>query len=416
MHLMVVESARRYKALRCPAGRNQNVVMLAELAALEDELARAGAGPLERLHLALRRPPFRRPFRAAAETYTGLRQYGRGVRDLHGVSLRRQARGQWALHVRQRLRSDEYYLYQLYLPERRRAARSFIPRRRMLWLLYKLHSLTRPDLASLQDKRLFAERCRREDLPTPPILAAYEAGAPVAVRLPETDLFVKPAVWWGGQGALAWTYAGGGEYRSGGRSWTGAEVSAELERRSRERPLVVQERLSNGPELAGLTSGALCSARILTARRPDGGVDCLLPVVRLPFGSAIVDNFARGGLIAPVELQSGEITGPAVRLDGRCAIRTADRHPDTGETFIGFRLPHWQEAVWLALRAADVFADVPFVGWDVALLAEGPILLEGNVAWNADGIQLPHGRGLGETPFVASYVHQVRRAQAAQVG
>ncbi len=414
MHLMVVECRRGYKTLRPPAGRNQNVVMLAELAALEDELARAEAGSLTRLHVALGRPPLRRPFRAAAETYTGLRQYGRGVRELHGVPLRSQARGQWALHVRHRLRSDEYYLYQLYLPERRRAARSFLPRRRVLWLLYQLHRLTLPELAPLEDKRLFAGRCRRAGLPTPPVLAVFEGGTVVSGRLPEADLFVKPAVWWGGLGALAWTYAGDGRYVGEGRSWTGAEVSAELERRSRERPLVVQERLANGPELAGLTSGALCSARILTARRPDGGVDCLLPAFRLPFGAAVVDNFARGGLIAPVELESGQLIGPAVRLDARCGIRVVERHPDTGEAFVGFRLPHWQEAVRLALRAADVFVDVPFVGWDVALLADGPILLEGNVAWNADGIQLPHGRGLGETPFVASYVHQVRRAQASR--
>jgi hypothetical protein len=129
-----------------------------------------------------------------------------------------------------------------------------------------------------------------------------------------------------------------------------------------------------------------------------------------------VDNFARGGLIAPVDRASGEISGPGVRLDARCGVRTAGRHPDTGEEFIGFRLPHWEDAVRLALRAAAAFADVPFVGWDVALLEQGPILIEGNVAWNADGIQLPHRRGLGETPFVSSYVHQVRRAQAARQG
>jgi hypothetical protein len=393
---------------------------LRELDEVERDLLRSGAGPLERLHDALGRPPVKRPFRAVAETRWGLRQYGRGVRDVHGVSLRNQARSQWALHVRERIRTEEYYLYQFYLPDRRRAAPTFIPRRRALWLLRHLHRLTQPDLDALQDKRAFAGRCLEEGLPTPPILAVFDGGTIVdgvgASGPPASDLFAKPARWWGGLGALAWTLEGEDEYAGDGRRWTRAEIRAELERRSLTQPMVLQERLANDPVLAPLTNGTLCSARILTARRPDGGVDCIFPAFRLPWGSAVVDNYARGGLIAPVDLESGEISGPAVLLDARCGIRTADRHPDTREAFVGFRLPHWEDAVRLALRAADAFRDVPFVGWDVAFLEQGPILIEGNVAWNADGVQLPHRRGLGETPFVAYYLHHLRRAQAETGG
>ena len=331
--------------------------------------------------------------------------------------MRSQAAGQWRVGTRSRISSEEFYLYQLYLPERRAAADTFLPRKRTLSLLAKLHRLTRPDLDSLRDKRVFARRCAEAGLPTPPIIAQFDGGARVdgaPLGAGPVDLFAKPASRWGGLGALAWRFAGRGSYVDAeGRPWTGGEVEAELERRSETEPLVVQERLSNHAALAPLTNGALCSARLLTCRRPDGGFDCVLPTFRLPWGSAIVDNFARGGIKAPLDLESGEITGSGVRLDEGCGVRVVERHPDTGEAFGGFRLPDWDAAVDLAMQAARAFEEVPFVGWDVAFVEDGPILLEGNVDWNADATQLPHGRGLGDTPFVAYYLHQLGRAQAA---
>lgn len=390
---------------------------LEELARAERDSRREGAGRLRRLHIALGRPPVKRLVTGVVEARSGLERYGRGVRDVHGVSLRTQARSQWALHVRRRFTSEEYYLYQLYLRDRRRFAESFIPRRRTLVLLARLYELTEPDLDALRDKRSCTRRLREAGLPTPPILAVFEDGSPPPAELPEIDLFAKPATMWGGLGAAAWTLAGDGHYLDGeGRRWTAPEVGAELERRSRTEAIVLQERLSNHPGIAPLTNGALSCARLVTCRRPGGGVDCLPATFRLPWGSAVVDNFARGGLKVPVDLESGEITGPAVGLDERCGIRTTDRHPDTQAAFIGFRLPCWGEAVELALRAAEVFPDVPFVGWDVAFLEDGPVLIEGNVSWNADGTQIPHGLGLGDTQFVAYYLHHLRQAQRGGLG
>jgi hypothetical protein len=386
---------------------------LEQLGRVERDFRRAGAGRLRQLHIALGRPPIKRLGTGIGEARAGLERHGRGVREVHGVSLPGQAASLWGLHVRHRFSSEEYYLYQLYLRDRRRVAERFIPRRRTLSLLSRLHGLTGADLGALRDKRRCTRCLEEAGLPTPPILAVVENGR-LSNGLPEHDLFAKPAAMLGGLGAMAWSFAGDAMYLDvEGRSWTAREVEVELQERSRAGPIVLQERLSNHASLAPLSSGALCCARLVTCRRPDGGFDCLPATFRLAWGSAVVDNFARGGFKVPVDLETGEITGPGVALDDRCGVRSTERHPDTQAAFVGFRLPWWEEAVDLALRGAAAFPEIPFVGWDVAFLDEGPVLIEGNADWNADGIQLPHGLGLGDTQFVVYYLHHLREAQVS---
>jgi len=55
-----------------------------------------------------------------------------------------------------------------------------------------------------------------------------------------------------------------------------------------------------------------------------------------------------------------------------------DRHPETGVTFSGFQLPFWAEVCALARRAARAFLPIRTIGWDFAMTAGGPCLIEGN--------------------------------------
>ena len=65
------------------------------------------------------------------------------------------------------------------------------------------------------------------------------------------------------------------------------------------------------------------------------------------------------------------------------------RHPETGVSIDGFRIPFWQEAVELARDAHLRFDSFGYLGWDVAITPTGPKIIEAN-AWV--GSQTTHRR------------------------
>jgi hypothetical protein len=53
--------------------------------------------------------------------------------------------------------------------------------------------------------------------------------------------------------------------------------------------------------------------------------------------------------------------------------------------------------------------DFVFVGWDVALTSEGPMVLEGNENWSAGDFQSLTGRPMGSTRFAEILDLQLKR-------
>ena len=73
--------------------------------------------------------------------------------------------------------------------------------------------------------------------------------------------------------------------------------------------------------------------------------------------------------------------------------RVIDRHPDTRESVIGFRVPYWPEILDMARRVSHAVG-LGYLGVDIVLDArEGPLLLEAN-ARPGLAIQIANGQGL----------------------
>jgi hypothetical protein len=53
-------------------------------------------------------------------------------------------------------------------------------------------------------------------------------------------------------------------------------------------------------------------------------------------------------------------------------------HPLSGTPIVGFRVPLYAEVRALLERVAPVVPEMPYIGWDVAIGPDRPMLIEGN--------------------------------------
>lgn len=316
----------------------------------------------------------------------------------------------WA-RLRYGLDPIAYYRFQLFRPERWARAGRYVQAGDAGRVLRWLVATTPGYVFVFGDKRRFEAWCTEHGLPVVRTLIEFEGGRVVRAlaadqALPAADLFSKPSNSQSGLDTARWLYRGGAYVGSDGGARSAAALIAELARTSADigRPILLQRALRNAACDAALSpGGALATARIMTIRQPDGTPQLLYAVYRMPADStAAADNFSAGGLAAPIDLATGRL-GPGIRKDMRLLPEPAVRHPQTGARVEGHQLPHWAEAVRLALRAheAITWKGVPVIGWDIALLEDGPLLVEGN---NVPGSTLPQmvlDVPLGDSPLPA---------------
>lgn len=160
---------------------------------------------------------------------------------------------------------------------------------------------------------------------------------------------------------------------------------------------------------ARIFPGALNTVRVLTVI-PGGSPPAVVAAVHR-FGSSAtrgVDNFSAGGMVARVDLASG-VLGRAVSIgDGNRLLWSAG-HPETGEPIAEVAVPRWPEVTRLALRLCETLPFLRYVGWDIAVTAAGPVVIEGNAHPSLRFFQL-YGSLLEEAPARRFFAEHLRRA------
>ncbi|WP_101295381.1 sugar-transfer associated ATP-grasp domain-containing protein [Halegenticoccus soli] len=99
--------------------------------------------------------------------------------------------------------------------------------------------------------------------------------------------------------------------------------------------------------------------------------------------SAPLDNWSQGGMMAEVDVETGEL-GPAAPKpsDG---MEWYARHPETGAQIEGVRIPGWEEIRERTLEITASLPQAPYAGWDAIVTGEGEfVIIEGN---NKPGLQ-----------------------------
>lgn len=145
------------------------------------------------------------------------------------------------------------------------------------------------------------------------------------------------------------------------------------------------------PALNELSPSGMNTVRIFTQLNAHDEIEILGCRQRISVNSP-VDNLAAGNLAAPIDEATGNINGSAVYSD--ITKPPEEKHPVTGVSIVGFQIPHWQECLNLAKRAALLHKQNRSVGWDIVVTEHGPGLIEGNHDWCKLVWQLPVGKGM----------------------
>ncbi len=310
------------------------------------------------------------------------RRNGRAIAARSGSSVASQVLGQVEMAARFGIAPFWFYMFELYLPERRKQAALYLTAHETIGPAY---SLLQPqgDSDGMDDKIWFAEHCHEQRVRAVPVLMHFSRGERQPLKggsdaLPDGDLFVKPRSGSGGHRMERWDFQGDGRYRNAhGEVLTRGELMEKLARQSLKDDFLVQPRLANHPALDDISNGALATVRLLTCRNEQGEPEATNAAFRMAIGNSVVDNFHQGGLATAVNLETGVI-GIASDIGVRPDVGWRDTHPVSGARFAGRTLPHWPEVVALAVRAHEAFPGRVVVGWDVAMLSDGAMIIEGN--------------------------------------
>ncbi len=157
---------------------------------------------------------------------------------------------------------------------------------------------------------------------------------------------------------------------------------------------VVEELVYQSFDMAVLHPSSVNTVRFATYYDSSAdNVTRLYAMLRMGCGDSQIDNAFCGGIAAPVDVDSGIVTGKGYRnVNGK--EEWFEYQPETRAKIIGKQLPDWQNLLSMLEELARVVPEQKIVGWDLAHTDDGWVMIEGNSRPILKAIQMCSGRGL----------------------
>lgn len=138
--------------------------------------------------------------------------------------------------------------------------------------------------------------------------------------------------------------------------------------------LLIEQVISQHADLAAVCPGTVNTTRVTAFF--DGERTHILAIAQKFGRGAVSDQMTFGGFYTMLD-DEGRAVGPGYDSHGH----VHETHPDSGFRIADFRLPMIDEVKAFVDRVARVVPRVQYVGWDIVVAPEGPVLVEGN--WGA---------------------------------
>ncbi len=101
-----------------------------------------------------------------------------------------------------------------------------------------------------------------------------------------------------------------------------------------------------------------------------------------------VDNWARGGLSASIDCESGQLSRAASCPIGKARLSWHENHPDTGSPIAGLHVPNWLQVKSDLLDAARRLPYLKLIAWDLVITDNGVVAIEGNATTGVNIFQV----------------------------
>lgn len=156
----------------------------------------------------------------------------------------------------------------------------------------------------------------------------------------------------------------------------------------------ISEYIEQAEFLNSLFPASTNTLRMITVRNQENNAfDLLFAVLRIGRNSSVpVDNASQGGLVAKVDLETGELS-EAKSLHN---TEVYFAHPDTGAEIKGKAVPKWDETKEKIVSLSNRFAYLDFIAWDILLTDDGFYVIEANASSGVNIVQIWGGQRNGK--------------------
>ena len=139
----------------------------------------------------------------------------------------------------------------------------------------------------------------------------------------------------------------------------------------RNKQFLVEDYIYQCKPMNLLYNKSVNTLRILTFYK-NKKVYILKSILKIGNGGS-VDNFSSGGMYTFVD-ENGKVYVPAIDEEGN----VFEVHPISKKKIVGFEIPKYKEVVDFVKELGLVVPKVRYVGWDIAITDDGPVVVEGN--------------------------------------
>jgi Sugar-transfer associated ATP-grasp len=326
------------------------------------------------------------------------------IKRNYRVSVFAQMRDMVRLWYQEKIDPPTYYSQKLFLASRKSETPHYLTRfETKNGLFHALNTLSPSPHAEseINNKELFAQICCDLEIPHARTLLSLNRGEATwhcdTTDL-QQDLFCKRRRGVGAQGVVSFRYDSDGYHTDErGNRFSLEALFSGLCDLSRQHPLLVQPLLKNHASISDLALDSLIAIRVVTCVNEINQIEITHGMLRvLPELEPKWRDIADEEIAAPIDLATGVMGALSGDRMFTTHIRHS-RHPVTRAAVEGRTLFAWPSICELARRTHTAFPHRLFIGWDIALTPDGPVVLEGNTNFDVMLLQRVHDMPIGRS-------------------